>query len=125
MNSDDIKESKIDLNNKSYKVHDKNEKDNIITKIQIHYRNFLIDFINEIISKILFEECYLTKKIDKIIFLKDYLFNKIDSNFKSKTKKEIMKFTETIKIKELISPSLTLCKKYNIENKNLQQSKKF
>ena len=28
-----------------------------------------------------------------------------------------MKFTETIKIKELISPSLTLCKKYKIENK--------
>ena len=125
LNSDDIKESKIDLNNKSYKVHDKNEKDNIITKIQIHYRNFLIDFINEIISKILFEECYLTKKIDKIIFLKDYLFNKIDSNFKSNTKKEIMEFTETIKIKELISPSLTLCKKYKIENKNLSIMEKI
>lgn len=118
LNSDDIKDSKIDLNNKSYKVHDKNEKDNIITKIQIHYRNFLIDFINEIISKILFEECYITKKLDKIIYLKEYLFNKIDSSFKSNTKKEIMKFTESIKIKELISPSITLCNKFKIKNKN-------
>lgn len=117
-NSDDIKKSKNDLNIKSYKVHDKNEKDNIITKIQIHYRNFLIDFINEIISKILFEECYITKKLDKIIYLKEYLFNKIDSSFKSNTKKEIMEFTETIKIKELISPSITLCNKFKIKNKN-------
>ena len=115
-NSDDIKKSKNDLNIKSYKVHDKNEKDNIITKIQIHYRNFLIDFINEIISKILFEECYITKKLDKIIYLKEYLFNKIDSSFKSNTKKEIMEFTESIKIKELISPSITLCNKFKIKN---------
>ena len=117
-NSGDIKKSKNDLNIKSYKVHDKNEKDNIITKIQIHYRNFLIDFINEIISKILFEECYITKKLDKIIYLKEYLFNKIDSSFKSNTKKEIMEFTESIKIKELISPSITLCNKFKIKNKN-------
>ena len=78
INSGDTKKPKNDLNIRPYKIHDKNEKDNIITKIQIHYRNFLIDFINEIISKILFEECYITKKLDKIIYLKEYLFNKID-----------------------------------------------
>ena len=117
-NSGDTKKPKNDLNIKPYKIHDKNEKDNIITKIQIHYRNFLIDFINEIISKILFEECYITKKLDKIIYLKEYLFNKIDSSFKSNTKKEIMEFTESIKIKELISPSITLCNKFKIKNKN-------
>ena len=117
-NSGDTKKPKNDLNIRPYKIHDKNEKDNIITKIQIHYRNFLIDFINEIISKILFEECYITKKLDKIIYLKEYLFNKIDSSFKSNTKKEIMEFTESIKIKELISPSITLCNKFKIKNKN-------
>ena len=66
----------------------------------------------------MFEECYITKKLDKIIYLKEYLFNKIDSSFKSNTKKEIMEFTESIKIKELISPSITLCNKFKIKNKN-------
>ena len=36
-----------------YRKHDRNEKDNIIKKIQIHYRNFLLSFTNEIIKKII------------------------------------------------------------------------
>ena len=100
------------------KKHSRNEKDNILTKIQIHYRNFLVDFINEVIKKIIIDECYKTKQLDKIIHLKKYLFNKIDHKFKSNIKKENMKLVENIKIKNLISPSVSFCKKYNIKNKN-------
>ena len=66
-----------------YRKHDRNEKDNIVTKIQIHYRNFLISFINEIIIKILVEDYYNTKELEKIKNLKEYLFKDIDQHFKS------------------------------------------
>lgn len=119
IHSDDIKDSQTSfIERESKKIHDRNEKDNIITKIQIHYRNFLISFINEVIQKVIFEDCYISKSFDKILNLKEYLFNKIDHHFKSNTKREDMKFAESLKIKELISPSVALCKKYNIENRN-------
>ena len=119
IHSDDIKDSQTSfIERESKKIHDRNEKDNIITKIQIHYRNFLISFINEVIQKVIFEDCYISKRFDKILNLKEYLFNKIDHHFKSNTKREDMQFAESLKIKELISPSVALCKKYNIENKN-------
>ena len=101
-----------------YRKHDRNEKDNILTKIQIHYRNFLISFINEIIIIIIIKEYYNSKDLAKIKHLKEYLFNNIDQHFKSNIKKEFMKFAESNKIKDIISPSVTKCKKYNIENKN-------
>ena len=101
-----------------YKKHDKYEKDNILSKIQIHYKNFLKSFINEIIKKIILEESYISKNLYKIIHLNEYLFNNIDHKFKSNIKKEIMKMTETIKIKDIMSPSEDFCKKYNIENRN-------
>ena len=49
---------KLESNNDSnksviYRKHDRNEKDNILTKIQIHYRNFLVEFINIVIIKIM------------------------------------------------------------------------
>ena len=112
----------IEQNNKKkkplYKKHDKYEKDNILSKIQIHYKNFLKSFINEIIKKIILEESYISKNLYKIIHLNEYLFNNIDHKFKSNIKKEIMKMTETIKIKDIMSPSEDFCKKYNIENRN-------
>lgn len=114
---------KLESNNNSsksviYRKHDRNEKDNILTKIQIHYRNFLISFINEIIIKIIVNEYYNSKDLEKIKNLKEYLFNNIDHHFKSNIKKEYMKFAESNKIKDFISPSVKICKKYNIENKN-------
>ena len=121
-----IKGKNINLDKTTiYRKHDKNEKDNIITKIQIHYRNFLVEFTNEVIKKIILEECYILKTLDKIGHLKDYLFKKIDHRFKSNTKKDIMKFVESIKIKDIISPSVTLCKKYKIQNRNQQIMQKI
>ena len=114
---------KLESNNDSnksviYRKHDRNEKDNILTKIQIHYRNFLISFINEIIIKIIVNEYYNSRDLEKIKHLKEYLFNNTDQHFKSNIKKEFMKFAESNKIKDIISPSVTKCKKYHIENKN-------
>jgi len=114
---------KLESNNDSnksviYRKHDRNEKDNILTKIQIHYRNFLISFINEIIIIIIVNEYYNSRDLEKIKHLKEYLFNNTDQHFKSNIKKEFMKFAESNKIKDIISPSVTKCKKYHIENKN-------
>ena len=118
--SDDINDdSQYSLKKSTkHKKHDRNEKDNIITKIQIHYRNFLIEFINEVTQKIILEDCYRSKKFDKLMHLKEYLFNKIDRHFKYNIKKETMKLVESLKLKEIISPSASLCKKYNFENIN-------
>ena len=76
-----------------YKKHDKYEKDNIVTKIQIHYKNFLKSLVNSVIKKIILDESYKSRNLDKIIHLNEYLFNNIDHKFKSNIKKEIMKFT--------------------------------
>ena len=102
------------------KIHNRNYKDNILKKIQIYYWNFLVSFINEIIKKVLLEECYITKDISKILNMNKYLFNKIDYAFKSNIKRENMNFAESIKIRDLISPSVEFCKKYNIKNTNLK-----
>ena len=123
--STDNKEENTSNKTYIYRKHDRNNKDNIITKIQIHYRNFLTTFINEVIKKFIVEEFYNNKKFDKIINIKEYLFNNIDHHFKSNTKIENMKFAESIKIKDIISPSISLCKKYKIENKNLNIMKKI
>ena len=76
-------------------------------------------------KKIIVEEFYSNKKLDKIINIKEYLFNNIDHHFKANTKKENMKLAESIKIKDIISPSISLCKKYKIENKNINVMKKI
>ena len=103
----------------AYKKHDKMEKDNIVRKIQVHYCNFLISFINEIIQKIIIDESYKTENADEIIHMKDYQFNNIDYKFKSNIKKDFMEKTEKMTIMEIISPSKEFCEKYKIDNKNL------
>ena len=84
---DDNKEKECSKKTINYRKHDRNEKDNIIKKIQIQYRNFLLSFTNDIIKKIMVEEFYNNKKLDKIINIKEYLFNNIEHHFKSNTKK--------------------------------------
>lgn len=97
----------INKNNSFDKIHSKNYKDNILSNIQIHYMNFLVSFLNELIKKVIFEECYISKNLDKYIF-------------KSNVKKENMTIVESIKIKDIISPSIELCRKLNIKNKNIK-----
>lgn len=110
----------INKNNSFDKIHSKNYKDNILSNIQIHYMNFLVSFLNELIKKVIFEECYISKNLDKILNIEKYLLNRLDYIFKSNVKKENMTIVESIKIKDIISPSIELCRKLNIKNKNIK-----
>ena len=101
-----------------YKKHDKMEKDNIVRKIQVHYCNFLVYFINEVIQKIFIDEMYKSENAEEIVYMKDYLFNNIDYKFKSNIKKKFMENTENMKIKDIISPPKEFCIKNKIINKN-------
>ena len=101
-----------------YKKHDKMEKDNIVRKIQVHYCNFLVCFINEVIQKIIIDEMYKTIDDEELNHMKDYLFNNIDYNFKSNIKKKFMEKTENMIIKDIISPTQEFCELHNINNKN-------
>ncbi len=112
------KKEKKKIKKSVYKKHDKMEKDNIVRKIQVHYCNFLINFINEIIKKLIIDETYKTINEEKIIHIKDFLFNNIDYKFKSNIKKEFMEKVENMKIKDIISPSKEFCEIHNISNKN-------
>ena len=108
-----------------YKKHDKMEKDNIVRKIQVHYCNFLINFINEITQKIIIDESYKTENAEEIIHMKDYLLNNIDYKFKSNIKKDFMSETENMAIKDIISPNKQFCKIHSITNKNEQIMKRI
>ena len=124
---EEIKKNEIKKKKKKtvYKKHDKMEKDNIVRKIQVHYCNFLINFINEVTQKIIIDESYKTKNAEEIIHMKDCLFNNIDYKFKSNIKKNFMEEVENMKIKEIISPSKEFCKLHNITNKNEQIMEKI
>ena len=77
------------------------EKDNIVRKIQVHYCNFLVNFINEVIQKIIIDQSYKTENAEEIIHMKDYLLNNIDYKFKANIKKDFMEKSENMKIKEI------------------------
>jgi hypothetical protein len=108
-----------------YKKHDKMEKDNIVRKIQVHYCNFLVNFINEVIQKIIIDESYKTENAEEIIHMKNYLLNNLDYKFKANIKKDFMKKSENMKIKEIISPTKEFCEKFNIANKNEEIMRKI
>ena len=101
-----------------YKIHDKMEKDNIVRKLQVNYCNFLISFINEIIQKIIINDSYKNENIEEIINMNIYLFNQLDYRFKLNIRKDFLKKTINMKIKDIISPSHEFCNNYNISNKN-------
>ena len=108
-----------------YKKHDKMEKDNIVRKIQVHYCNFLVNFINEVIQKIIIDESYKTENAEEIIHMKNYLLNNLDYKFKANIKKDFMKKSENMKIKEIISPTKEFCEKFNVANKNEEIMRKI
>ena len=61
------------------KFHTKNQNDNILRKINVHFLNFIIDFMNEILNK-----CYINSKNinDK--------FYEINGKYKKKINKKIL-----------------------------------
>ena len=58
------------------KIHDKSSPDNLLRKIQVHYFTFIIDYLNEVLRQLGFNEKFIPidyqykKKITKIFFRK-------------------------------------------------------
>ena len=56
------------------KIHDKNASDNLLRKIQVHYISFIVQFLNEILENLNYQQrflklCYLFKRNIKKVFV--------------------------------------------------------
>lgn len=90
-------------NDKSAKIHGKYDEDNITRKIQVHYINFIVNFINEILIRI--------NRKDSLFIPLNYFYKRIVSkNYRESLKKKT--------IKEVIINN-NISHKYSIEKKNL------
>lgn len=74
------------------KVHDNNSLDNLLRKIQNHYINFIIDFLNEYLKQ---------KNIEKKLL-------KIDYNFKKNVKKIFVQELKTKKLRDIIINNISV-----------------
>ena len=88
--------------NKTLKSHDKYTMDNILRKVQIHFVSFIIDFLNDILKELHFEESFLN----------------IDHGFKRDISKKKLKELKTKKIFDIVcidisTKYLTKDKSYN------------
>ena len=89
------------------RIHSANDDDNIKTKIQIHYINFIVNFINDIIYS------YMTNK--------DYLFGKFNHNEKRKVSKKAFDKLKSYTIKDLLN-NFKISKKYKHKENNNKNS---
>ena len=83
-------------NGNSNKIHSKNDYDNIIRKIQVHYHNFLVSFFNEILKYFGINQKFL--KID-YEFKKDVKLKNVE-NLKTKEIGEILRQNISPKYRE-------------------------
>ena len=82
------RKSKMD-GNSNIKIHSKNDYDNVITAIQVHYMNFIIKLSNDILSSVYGNEKDLQFKDISYEFKKIINFNHFES-LKSSSIKEIL-----------------------------------
>ena len=107
-NSENIKNGKIEFTNKKVgrkpikgiqivekdeNVHSKDYKDNIIRKIQVHFHNFLLSSINEIITNYGFD--------------KKFEFIDIDYEYKKNIKKEYFEKLKTKEIRQILCQNIS------------------
>lgn len=88
------------------KIHDKYDEDNILRKINVHFLNFLISFLNEILSKCNIKEEKFKKingKYKKIINQKNFNFIKNETIEKILNKENDEKFNDKYINKELFN----------------------
>ena len=91
------------------KIHDKNRSDNLLTKIQVHFIKFIVQFLNEIL-------CHLKYK---------QKFSNINYKFKKNVKKEFVKYLKTQTIGDIIcTQKSNKYKKVLNENKNIYEQTK-
>ena len=92
------------------KIHDKNTADNLLRKIQVHYLNFIVQFLNEILAFLNFRERFL----------------KLSYEFKSNIKKEFVKSLKTKTILEIICTQISnKYKKDLYYNRNIYEQTKW
>jgi hypothetical protein len=76
------KKGTILVKNKNKRIHDNNQSDNLLRKIQVHYLSFIVSYLNDILKSLNYE----------------YRFNKLDYKFKKNINK---KFVESLKKKTI------------------------
>lgn len=90
----------FDTINGAHKIHDKNAMDNLLRKIQVHFLNFIISYINDILKVLNYKEQFL----------------KIDYNFKKNINKDFMDNLKTKKISDIVC--IDISSKYKKQDKN-------
>jgi hypothetical protein len=86
--------------NKTLKSHDKYTMDNLLRKVQIHFISFIIDFLNDILKELHFEESFLN----------------IDHGFKRDISKTKLKELKKKKISDIVC--IDISTKYLTKNKS-------
>ena len=94
-----VKRKRMRDNQKDKRIHSKYDYDNIIRKIQVHFQNFLVSFINEILAHFGFHQKFLN----------------IDYKIKKNVKKEIVEKMKSLEIGQIL--------RQNISNKYKKQCK--
>lgn len=104
----------------SKKIHDKYSNDNLLRKIQIHYINFIVDFVNDILENLKYEQRFFRLKYkmkknvknENIKLLKqqsigELLCNKISLKYRKKDENSNKKVYEIIKQDSILNKILS------------------
>ena len=114
------KRKRINISNR--KIHDKYSDDNILRKINVHYLNFIISFLNEVLSKCnIDDKFYENGKYKKIINKKNFNSIKNETIAQILVQDANLKFKNKSKNRELLDK----IQNYNIEVLNRILSKKY
>ena len=109
-------------NNNNSKIHNKYFDDNILRKINVHYLNFIISFLNEVLSKCnIDDKFYENGKYKKIINKKNFNSIKNETIAQILVQDANLKFKNKSKNRELLDK----IQNYNIEVLNRILSKKY
>lgn len=84
------------------KIHDKNQTDNLLRKIKVHYFSFIILFLNDILKSLKYKRKFL----------------QLNYEYKSNTSKDIVKSLKENTIGEIICNKISSKYKYKDENSN-------
>lgn len=90
--------------NKEFKHHDKFFSDNIIRKIQCHYLNFIVSFMNELLGILNYKEKFLN----------------LDYKFKSNVNKKTINNLKNSTIKDILCTKISCKYKMSEENHNMK-----
>ena len=94
------KKGTILVKNDNRRIHDNNQSDNLLRKIQVHFLSFLVSYLNDIL-----------KSLNYV-----YRFHKLDYSFKKNIKKEFIESLKKKTIGEIICNKIS--KKYVHLNEN-------